>query len=298
MLRRRQRHCAACHAPVDQTPSCPSCGEPYIPEAARFETPRAGAVLSSVLAATVGLGPLALLAVFALEGAGHAGWSEMARLSLTWLPSGLALLSLPIAGIARWLTRVVTRSRPTAQTPLRRAPSPGLADGVRVTVRGRVRLRLAPLEGRPRTAAAARSARTCAGRFDIVLDDGSVVLVDDSDVVLGSRQPLDWLRDAVDLLDGDEVVASGRVRVLDGPAGGYRDASRVLAFDGHALDPVLVIKEVASTGVSGATSVPERATSGECLRPPRVRVVDTPQGVESPEEDVDAVRTHEARALG
>lgn len=219
---RSETTCAGCGADRGALPECGRCGLarfPVLPtdtddaldgrwlDVARALSFAAGGLLPG---AALFLGPTAV--VTALVGLG-----------------GLAFIPVVAFGLALDDLRRENGS-------LRRVAAQPSRGAVRA-FRGRVRV-LAPVAGG--AAVVRRRHEIESGRFEVVCDDGTVVLCDDGSVEL-TATGFRGLGRRIELREGDRVLAVGPTR--SAPGGSYRDGPAHLAFDGTLGQPVRLLLE-------------------------------------------------------
>lgn len=271
MLRSVPFVCPACLVRADDRPSCRSCGEPRVPEAARVRRSRGAAVGALAIAGIVG--GLSLLV---------AALSEIPGATAIALVQGVCFSALPVFVLGRVVWRVLSRGPLAPLGASARRDAAGLCDGEPAVLRGRVHVLAPPLDGSPEIAVASRGEAVCAGRFEVRLEDGSAVLVDDEDVEVGSLRARDALRDAIEIREGDEVVVGGRARTLVGAADGYRAAQKRFALEGCAAEPLRIVR----LGGTPRPASPPATGAGREVARVRVRVAE--RG-DAPTGEADAV---------
>ncbi|MBX7192049.1 MAG: hypothetical protein K1X94_08325 [Sandaracinaceae bacterium] len=225
MLRSRPERCPLCGHDVRGVARCEGCGERLLvandpappPRPVRRALGAAGSVLAG---ATLGMG-------IAVAGVVH----PLLALAL--------VAAVPVtAGSAGAVSRFVRRRRerawrkrerlaPTPEASMNEARQALAADaGAIVSVRGRVHLEIAAVEGVDHAVA-----RGTAGRFVVYASDGEAVIDDDRVEVAPSLV----------VRDGDDVEVTGPARLIsDDTIGDYRAARARIVFSGTEARPLTI----------------------------------------------------------
>lgn len=227
MRRLEKQRCAYCGTELEGRLRCAHCAQP--PHEPQPRRPRVRAL--PIFAATL---------YSALMATGISVLAIPSRVEVVIAPIVVLALGL-VTTAAAALGPIVRRVRERASLRAVAAEVGDVRPDEVATVRGRIRVRAPERTGG--TAAERLVSSVESRRFEIVDASGRAIVVDDDALDLGVAGPTE-LFDRLRLRHGDEVLASGRVRVLDEETtGGYRDPAARLALEGSVDVPVRVLLE-------------------------------------------------------